>query len=116
METLITNPLFGLSVVVTQEKLRYLLHLFVPLAFLPFRDKRAWFLLLPGGMITLLSTDAPPLTDIRYQYVAHFIPYIFVATVLVCARLKDATPRSKQLAAAGAMIAGTVIRECPARC
>ncbi|HEX5098884.1 MAG TPA: DUF2079 domain-containing protein, partial [Polyangiaceae bacterium] len=100
--TLLTNPAFVLRKLWTVERFRYLLELTVPLAFLWVR--RPWLLLaaLPGLPFTLLVTDRPPLFSTAFQYVYHWIPYVFAATVLGLEALGRES-RTQRTAAAGAL-------------
>lgn len=90
LATLLSNPWYVLSTMLTVEKLRYLLLILVPLAFLPVRR---WYLLaavLPGAVFTVLTTKYAPTTDIAFQYSGHFTPYIFPAAALaLCAYRPD---------------------------
>jgi uncharacterized membrane protein len=109
VKTLVTNPLFTFASLLTFPKLIFVLQVFVPLAFLPLRRRRYWFLLFGGFFVTLLSTGYRPITSIGFQYVTHFTPYVFVAATLVLQRLATDAGRPAQLAAALAMAAGTVV-------
>ncbi len=82
IKTLLTNPLFTLKHVLTEEKIYYLMHLLVPLVFLPARKWYLWAAFIPGAILTLLVTDYKPPTMFSFQYVMHWAPYIFVAAVL----------------------------------
>jgi len=106
--TLLTNPGFVLKKLWTVERFRYLLELTVPLAFLWVR--RPWLLLaaLPGLPFTLLVTDRAPLFSTAFQYVYHWIPYIFAASVLGLEALGKES-RTHRTAAAGALCFATVI-------
>lgn len=109
LHTLLTNPLFTLSTIFMPEKLPYLLHVFVPLAFLPLRRAKWWFLLFPGFFVTVLSTGYLPVIEIRYQYVTHFTPYVFLGAVLVLEELGRTGGARLRTAAAGALAAGTFL-------
>lgn len=106
--TLLTNPGFVLRKLWTAERLRYVLELTVPLAFLWLR--RPWLLLaaLPGLPFTLLVTNRDPLFSTAFQYVYHFIPYIFAASVLGIEGLGEQA-RSRRVAAAVALGFGTLV-------
>jgi uncharacterized membrane protein len=107
VKTLMTNPLYTLSAILLPQKLPYLLHVFMPLAFLPLRNKRYWFLLFPGFFVTLLSTGYMPVIEIRYQYVTHFTPYVFIGTVLVLEQIGKTRDSVARYAACGACVLGT---------
>ena len=107
--TLLTNPLYTLSAIFLPEKLPYLLHVFVPVAFLPLRMKRFWFLLFPGFFVTLLSTGYAPVVDHHFQYVTHFTPYVFLGAVLALEQLAKLGGPVWRNAAFGALAAGTFL-------
>jgi hypothetical protein len=81
LKTVVLNPLYTLESLFVMDKLLYVLQIFLPVAFLPLRRTRLWFLLFPGLFITLLTTGYPPVVQTRFQYVVHFIPYVFLAVV-----------------------------------
>jgi uncharacterized membrane protein len=70
------------SKVLVEKKLIYLLHLFVPLVFLPARRWYLWAAFIPGGLLTLLITNYDPPITFSFHYVMHWAPYLFVAAVL----------------------------------
>jgi uncharacterized membrane protein len=82
IKTLITNPLFVLSKLVVEKKLIYLLHLLVPVSFLPARRWYLWAAFLPGILLTLLVTNYDPPTLFSFHYVMHWAPYLFLAVPL----------------------------------
>ena len=82
IKTLITNPLFVLSKLVVEKKLVYLLHLLVPVAFLPARRWYLWVAFIPGIFLTLLVTNYDPPTLFSFHYVMHWAPYLFLAVPL----------------------------------
>jgi hypothetical protein len=103
--TLITNPLYVFGTLLTREKLVLALHLLVPLAFLPLRQRRTWALLLPGLCVVGLTTSRPPVLQISFQYVSHFVPYLFVATAAALA----VRPRAARLPALAALALGSLV-------
>jgi uncharacterized membrane protein len=107
VKTLLTNPLYTLSAILLPEKLPFLLHVFMPLAFLPLRRMRYWFLLFPGFFVTLLSTGYQPVIQIQFQYVTHFTPYVFLGTVLVLQQIGETKGSVARYAACGACVLGT---------
>jgi uncharacterized membrane protein len=107
VRTLLTNPLYTLSAILLPEKLPFLLHVFMPLAFLPLRRMRYWFLLFPGFFVTLLSTGYLPVIQIQFQYVTHFTPYVFLGTVLVLEQIGKTKDSAARFAACGACVLGT---------
>lgn len=82
-KTALTNPLYFLSTLLTLPKLIFMLHLLVPLAFLPWRNWR-WALMSCGGFaVTLMTTRAnDALISIRFHYLMHWTPYLYAATVV----------------------------------
>jgi uncharacterized membrane protein len=85
LETLLLNPVYVLRTLLTGDKLRYALQIFVPLAFLPLRRPRLWWLALPGFFFTLLSTGYPATIDCAFQYSAYWFALLFPATALALA-------------------------------
>ena len=83
--TLLTNPAYVLSTLLTQEKLTYALHLLVPLVFLPLRRWVYLWLLFAGFFFTLLTTNYKPTVSIAFQYISHWLPYLFAAAILAMA-------------------------------
>lgn len=102
--TLLSNPAYVFTTLLTAEKLRYALQILVPLAFLPLRRSYLATSVVHGSILTLLTTQYPATIDIGFQYSANFIPYIFPAAALALASMGD-TPRRK--AALGAVVIGT---------
>lgn len=82
LKTVIGNPGYTLSTILVPSKLSYVLALFVPVAFIPFRGWSWKLLFLPGFLYTLLSTEYGATVSIHFQYVAHWIAFIFPATVI----------------------------------
>ncbi|HET9930249.1 MAG TPA: DUF2079 domain-containing protein, partial [Polyangiaceae bacterium] len=112
IKTLLTNPLFVLSKIFTEKKIWYLLHLFVPLSFLPARRWYLWFAFIPGVLLTLLVTNYDPPTTFSFHYVMHWAPYIFVAAVLALKSLghrSDNGAQRKVAAAVGMAFASLVL-------
>ena len=110
VKTMVSNPLFTLKTMLTAEKLRYLLQILAPLAFLPLRRRYLLLSLVPGAFFTLLTTNYPPTTDIAYQYSAHFVAYIFPAAALALAAIrKQPDGVAAQRAAVATLIMATII-------
>jgi len=83
--TLVSNPVFTLTRLLTPEKGLLALQLLVPLAFLPVRYRRAWFLLIPGLIVVGLADSGSAITSVHLHYATHFLPYVFIAAVGVLA-------------------------------
>lgn len=92
IKTILTNPLFFITTLMTQAKLEYVLHMLVPLAFLPLRRFSLVLLLLPAIFFTIMTTGYSPTIAISFQYTTHWTPFVFLASVLalvVLARRSD---------------------------
>jgi uncharacterized membrane protein len=72
-------------------RVTYLLEVFVPLAFLPFRS-RALILAIPG-LVEVLASREPLTYTMGQHYAAVWIPYVLVAFVVAGARLFEANAR-----------------------
>jgi len=94
IKTILTNPLFFLRSLMTREKLEYVLHMLVPLAFLPVRRLPLLLLLLPAVFFTIMTTGYAPTLMISFQYTNHWTPYLFLAATLALAAMGRA--RSEQ--------------------
>lgn len=90
IKTLVSNPLYTFSRTLTDNKLLLALHLLAPLAFLPVRQPRTWPLFLPGLIVIGLSTSRSAITEFQFHYSMHFVPYLFVASVIALAVRKRA--------------------------
>jgi uncharacterized membrane protein len=88
IKTLASNPLFVLTNIIEERKIYYVLHLLVPIAFLPARRWYLWAAFIPGTIITLLATDYKPPAMFSFQYVMFWIPYLFLAAVLAVRALE----------------------------
>jgi uncharacterized membrane protein len=87
IRTLITNPDFVLSSLLKEDKLLYVLHMLTALALVPARRLVYVLLFIGGSIITVLTTENPPMVSIAFQYTSHWIPYLFLATALSLAGL-----------------------------
>jgi uncharacterized membrane protein len=108
IETMVTNPTYTFRTLLTNDKARYALQILAPLAFLPLR--RPWLAVsvIPGAILTLLTTGYGPTIDIGYQYGPDFIPYVFPAAVLaleLLGRGQDQEAGPPRRSAAGATLA-----------
>ncbi len=87
IKTLLTNPLFVINKLAIEKKVIYLMHLLVPIAFLPLRRWYLWLCLVPGTLLTLLVTNYDPPTQFSFHYVMHWAPYLFMGAVLALAAI-----------------------------
>jgi uncharacterized membrane protein len=85
--SLLSNPMYVASTLLTEKKLIYALHIFAPLVFLPLRRWSYLWLLFPGFFFTLLTTNYAPTVSISFQYTSHWLPYVFAASVLALAAM-----------------------------
>jgi uncharacterized membrane protein len=81
VRTIVSNPLYTMGTLFTVDKLILVLQVTLPVAFVCVRDWRLWFFSLPGALVTLLSTGYLPVVQADFQYVTHFVPYVFLACV-----------------------------------
>jgi uncharacterized membrane protein len=112
IKTLVTNPVFVLGKLITEAKVNYLLHLLVPISFLPARRWYLWAAFIPGTILTLLATDYKPLTMYTFQYVMHWTPYLFLAAALALsaiAREADFGLARMRAAAGGMLLAASAL-------
>jgi uncharacterized membrane protein len=109
LRTVLANPIYTLTSLMTPQKLELLLAVLVPVALLPLRRPRLLGLLLPGAVVTLLSTGYAPVVSIRFQYVTHFTPYVFIAAVLALEWIGTARGWLVRAASAVAVAAGTLV-------
>ncbi|MBN1611414.1 MAG: DUF2079 domain-containing protein [Polyangiaceae bacterium] len=111
LKTLVTNPLFVFGKIMGQRQLIYLLHLFVPIAFLPVRRWYLWAAFVPGAILTLLATEYKPVTLYSFQYVMHWTPYLFLAAALALGAIAKAPGLGKThaRAALGTMLLASFV-------
>jgi uncharacterized membrane protein len=109
VKTLLSNPLFTLNKLIIEKKLVYLLHLLVPLAFLPARRWYLWAAFIPGAILTLLVTNYDPPVTFSFHYVMHWTPYLFMASVVALKVIRDERGPNRMYAAAAAMVAATLV-------
>ncbi len=107
LKTLVSNPTFVLKHIFIEEKFWYLMHLLVPMAFLPARRWYLWAAFVPGAILTLLVTDYDPPVMFSFQYVMHWSPYLFLACALSLASIAR-HPLQGPSKAAGAVVAVAV--------
>jgi uncharacterized membrane protein len=111
IKTMLTNPIFTLQKLIVEKKVFYLLHLLVPIAFLPVRRWYLWAALVPGTFLTLLVTNYDPPITFSFHYVMHWAPYLFVATVIALASIRSGPILGveRYRSAAAAMVAGSLV-------
>jgi uncharacterized membrane protein len=100
LKTLVTNPAFVVTTIFQKRQIIYLMHLLVPVAFLPARRWYLWAAMVPGALLTLLATDYKPVTTYTFQYVMHWTPYLFLAVPLALAALYHSRERGPERARA----------------
>lgn len=84
--TLFTRPDIIIQHVVIPAKIEFMLHLFVPLVFLPFIGIEVLGLAVPTFGYSLLS-DYRPQFSIRYPYTPPLFPFLFFALVIGLQRI-----------------------------
>jgi len=109
LKTLVSNPTYVLRHIFVEKKFWYVMHLLVPLAFLPVRRWYLWASLLPGAILTLLVTDYDPPIMFTFQYVMFWLPYLFMASILAIRALRSDPGGSlaRQVGAVSAMAVAT---------
>jgi uncharacterized membrane protein len=83
LKTVLLNPAFTLNNILERDKVIFVLQLLVPVVFLPIRHPRAWLLLVPGFLFTLLSTGYKPVYQMYFQYTANWTPFVFFGAAVV---------------------------------
>jgi len=81
LKTIITNPMFILKTILTQDRILYFCQLFGPLLFIPLIRKKNYILFIYGAAVTLLGWQA--LHEIYFQYVWLIIPFLFIGLIYV---------------------------------
>jgi uncharacterized membrane protein len=110
LQTVVTNPLYTLSSLLTIDKLTYVLKLFGPVLLLPLRNRWTWFLFLPGMLFTLLSTGYKPLVEPYFQYASNYNQYMFFAAAAAIAALAQGPEgRARRAAALGALFVTSLV-------
>ncbi len=82
VKTILVNPNYFLRTLLNEAKATYVLHLLAPLAFLSVRHPALWVLMLPGFIVTLMTTGYAPTTSISFQYTTNWIPFLFAAAAI----------------------------------
>lgn len=108
VKTLLSNPVFAWGTLVRESKLRYALQILTPLAFLPLRGRLLWLSVLPGAIVTLLTTAYAATVEISFQYSAYLIALIFPAAACALEQWNGAAVVRRR-AAVGGLLAGTLL-------
>lgn len=108
IKTILSNPIFAFGTLVNDQKLVYALQILAPLAFLPLRGRWTWLSVLPGAVITVLTTAYAPTVQITFQYSAYLVALIFPAAALALEALYLSNVHHAR-AALAAVAAGTVL-------
>lgn len=97
--TTLSNPTKFLTSLLTLPKLVFLLHIFGPLLFLSWRSP--WILVASLGAFpsTFMVTDGRYVTDIGFQYVTHWLPYLFGGAVVALVLMKSKKVRMSTISA-----------------
>ena len=106
VQTVIINPSYFFKTLLTEVKAVYFFHIFLPLAFLPLRRAALTLLAIPGFFFTLLTTGYAPTVSIAFHYTMHWVPYVFIASILALRLLGEAPAGvARRRAAIGAFAA-----------
>jgi uncharacterized membrane protein len=90
LKTALANPAFTANIVLTQDKVTYLLEVFTPLFFLPLRRPIAFLLVAPGFFFTLLATHYLPLNLPSFQYTTYWTAFAFIGVVVTLEHAAEA--------------------------
>jgi uncharacterized membrane protein len=110
VRTLISNPAYVLKSLLTADKLRYALQVLAPLVFLPIR--RVWLVpsLFGGVASTVLTTGYAPTIDTGFQYIGHFLGYMFPAAAVALSSIgTEIGGRARRRAAGLTLVVATVL-------
>ncbi len=108
-KTLVTNPVFTFKTLISEAKIHYILHIFMPLAFLPLRRAFTWVIFIPGMLFSLLTTGYKPTITYSFHYVLHWAALVFIATPFVLRSIEKQSGKAKASAAALTMLMLTAI-------
>jgi len=108
VNTLISNPVFTVRKLLTEQKFLYALHLTVPLLFLWLRSWPLLVAALPGFFFTMAVTNRPPMSESSFQYAYLWAPHVVAASALSLQRL-GSTPFFGVAARRAAMVALPVV-------
>ncbi|HKP62115.1 MAG TPA: DUF2079 domain-containing protein [Polyangiales bacterium] len=82
IKTMLVNPNYFIRQLLNETKATYALHLLAPLLCLPVRSPALWLLMVPGFIVTLMTTGYAPTTSITFQYTTHWVPFLFAGAVI----------------------------------
>jgi uncharacterized membrane protein len=108
LTTILIKPGYVLSYVLIPEKIAYVLHLLVPLAFLPIIGWDVFLLTLPTFGYSLLSTYGLQY-EIRSYYFAPLLPFLYFALIVGIQRVLEHTPRLNLSAWRNALMAALLV-------
>jgi uncharacterized membrane protein len=86
--SLLTNPAFAFKLMLEEQKVIFLLLLFMPLAFLPFFAKNGRIMLVYGLLFCLLASR-DPVFSIHFQYASILFPIAFALTPITLRRVHE---------------------------
>jgi uncharacterized membrane protein len=110
IQTLVSNPVFAAKSLLTLEKLRFVLQMLAPLAFLPVRRPALWVALAPASILTIFTTAYGPTISISFQYVFNWPPYAFAGAAVALSLLgQGADGPIRQRAAGVTVLCATVL-------
>jgi uncharacterized membrane protein len=110
LSSLVSNPVFTLRSMVSEDKLLYLARCFGPLLVLPFFARPGRVLLVYGLAFCLLGTK-PALYSLHFQYVTLHTPFAFALVPLVLAEPAQ-SPALKRFADSGVQFARAGVLGC----
>lgn len=93
IETLVSNPIYVLTTLVTKDKLIFTLQILLPLAMLPLRRSYLALSIFPGFFFTLLTTGYNPTVTTLFQYNMYWVSYIFPASAIALRVLSGQSAR-----------------------
>lgn len=110
----LSNPVYVIKVVAKEEKLRFLVQLFLPLLFLPLFAGRARILWI-YGLFFIGTASRQNMYSLNFQYSAVFFPMLYVAAIDAFARVGESPrlgalgvdPSRLRAALVGGLIAAT---------
>jgi hypothetical protein len=108
VKTILINPNYFLKTLLHESKFAFALHLLAPLGLLAVRHPSLAVLMLPGFIVTLMTTGYAPTTSITFQYTTHWIPFLFGSVVIALALRAARKGRAAQSASIAALCFGVL--------